>query len=115
MATLTNTSLAVAGPFTPTKTILGASDVITYVAGSNQVLVLYNITAAPVVCTIDGSAGTTVTVPGAGGTTVSVASGLAVNVPADGFQILRLDTASAYTQGTVAITGGTGVIACIVY
>lgn len=115
MATLTNTSLAVAGAFTPAKTVLGASDVITYVAGSNQILVLYNITASPVVCTVDGSGGTTVTVPGAGGTTVSVASGLAVTVPANGFQVLRLDTASAYIQGTVAITGGTGVIACILY
>ncbi len=115
MATLTNTSLNVAGPFTPTKTVLGASDVITYVSGNNQQLVLYNITASPVVCTIDGSSGTTVAVPGCGAATLSVASGIAVTVPADGFQVVRLDTISAYCAGTVAITGGTGVIACVLY
>ncbi len=115
MATLTNTSLSVAGPFTPAKTVLGASDVITYTSGTNQILVMYNITASPVVVTIDGSTGTTVSVPGAGATTVSVAAGLAVTVPADGFQIVRLDTVSAYCQGVVALTGGTGVIAHILY
>ena len=115
MATLTNTSLAVLGAFTPTKTVLGASDVITFNSGANQILVMYNITASPVVVTIDGSTGTTVSVPGAGADTYSVAAGLAVTVPADGFKVVRLDTVSAYCQGTVALTGGTGVIACILY
>lgn len=115
MATISNTSLAVAGPFNPTKTILGASDVLTFTAGTNQMLVMYNITASPVVVTIDGASGTTVSVPGAGATTVSVASGLDVTVPADGFTVVRCDTIPAYLNGVVAVTGGTGVIACVLY
>lgn len=113
MAAISNTSKNVLGPFTPTKTILSASDTLTYTQGSSQELIMYNITASPVVVTLDGASGTTVAVPGCGATTVSVASGLAVTVPADGFQIVRLDTIPAYLNGVVAVTGGTGVIACI--
>lgn len=114
MATLTNTSKNVLGSFNPTKTILGAADVITFVANANQELIMYNITASPVVVTIDGAGGTTVTVPGTGGTTLSVASGYAITVPANGFTVVRLDTIDAYCAGVVALTGGTGVIACII-
>jgi len=113
MAAIVDTDSNVAGPFTATKTILTASDTLTYVAGSGQELILYNITASPVVVTIDGAGGTTVVVPNTGGTTLSVASGLAVTVPANGFQIVLLDKVSAYLNGAVALTGGTGVIACI--
>jgi hypothetical protein len=113
MAAIVDTDSNVAGPFTATKTILSASDTLTYTPNAGQELVLYNITGVSVVVTIDGSAGTTVTVPGTGGTTLSVASGLAVTVPANGFQVVLLDKISAFLQGTVAVTGGTGVIACI--
>lgn len=117
MATLTNTSMSVAGPFQPTTTILGASDVITFNSGTNQILIMYNITAAQVVVTIDGSSGTTVALAtlGLGSTTVSVSSGMTAAVPANSFAAIRLDTISAYCTGTVAITGGTGVIACVIY
>ncbi len=115
MATLTNTSKSVSGPFDPTKTILGASDVLTYTSGQNAELIMYNITASPVVVTIDGSTVTTVAVPGAGATTVSLAAGLAITVPANGFTVVRCDTISAYLSGTIAVTGGTGVIACVIY
>ena len=117
MATLSNTSLQVAGPFNPTKTILGASDVITFTSSTNQMLLMYNITASPVVVTLDGASGTTVSLAslGLGSTTASVASGLAITVPADGFTVVRLDTVSAYCNGVVALTGGTGIIASIIY
>ena len=113
MALIAETNTNVAGPFTPTKTILSAADTLVYTADVGQKLEMYNITASPVVVTIDGSAGTTVTVPGTGGTTLSVASGLAVTVPANGFQVVHLDKISAFCQGTVAVTGGVGVIAML--
>jgi hypothetical protein len=113
MAAISNTSKNVLGDFTATKTILTASDTLTYTSGSGQELVMYNITAAPVVVTLDGASGTTVAVPGCGATTVSVASGVAITVPANGFQVVRLDTIPAYLNGAVAVTGGTGVIAMI--
>lgn len=114
MAAIVDTSKQVAGPFTATKTILTASDTLTYTSGAGQELIMYNITASPVVVTIDGDGGTTVVVPDTGGTTLSVASGLAVTVPANGFEIVQLDKIKAYVAGNVAVTGGVGVIACII-
>lgn len=114
MATLVNSSKNVLGPFLPTKLVLTASDTFTYLPGKNQELILYNITASTVVVTLDGSTGTTVLVPGAGSTTVSVASGLAVTVPANDWQIVRLDTIPAYLQGTIAMTGGVGCVAVLI-
>lgn len=114
MATLVNSNKNVAGPFQPTKLVLTASDTFTYVPGANQELILYNITGSPVVVTLDGAGGTTVTVPGAGASTFSVASGLPVTVPANDWQVVRLDTISAYLQGVIAMTGGVGVIAALI-
>lgn len=114
MATLVNSSKSVLGPFLPTKLVLTASDTFTYLPGANQELILYNITASPVTITLDGAGGTTVLVPGAGATTVSVAAGLAVTVPSNDWQIVRLDTIPAYLQGVIAMTGGVGVIAVLI-
>lgn len=114
MATLVTSSKNVLGPFLPTKLVLGASDTFTYVQGSGQELYLYNITASPVPVVLDGASGTTVAVPGCGATTVSVAAGLTVTVPANDWQIVRCDTIPAYLNGTIAMTGGTGVIAILV-
>lgn len=113
MALIASTSLNQVGAFTATKTVLTAADTLTYTPNDNQILVMYNITAAPVIVTIDGADGTTVVVPGAGGSTFSVAAGLAVTVPADGYQVVRLDTIPAYLKGVVAVTGGVGVVATI--
>lgn len=111
MAAIADSSTNVAGPFTPTTVVLSAADTLTYSSG--QTMVLYNITASPVVVTLDGSGGSTVVVPDTGGTTLSVASGLAVTVPANSFKVVQLDKVKAYMLGTVAVTGGVGVIACI--
>lgn len=113
MSAITDSTRA-AGPFNPTKVILTASDTLVYTPGASQELVMYNITASNVVVTIDGAGGTTIAVPGTGGITVSVAAGLAVTVPANGFTVVELDKIPAYLVGAVAVTGGTGVIACIV-
>lgn len=112
MATLASTSLSQAGAFTPTQLVLGASDTFTYTADVNSLLVFYNTTGTPVIVTVDGSAGTTVSVPGTG-TTTSVAAGVAITVPANAYKAVRLDTISAYLQGTIAMTGGTGVTAIL--
>lgn len=113
MATISNSSKDVLGAFTPTKTILSASDVLTFVTGANQELIMYNITASAVPVTFAGAGSTTVTVTGAGALTASVAS-LVVTVPANGFQVVRLDTIPAYLKGVVTVTGGVGVIATVI-
>lgn len=112
MATLAQTSVHVAGAFTPTKLSLGSSDTFTFTQDSNQLLMLYNTTGSPVVITIDGAGGTTIT-PVGYGKTYSVAAGTTITVPANGFKAVRLDTIAAYCQGVIAMTGGTGVDACL--
>lgn len=111
MANIIVSNKNVAGAFNPTKNTLTAADVLPYSAG--QSLLMYNTTASAVVVTIDGDGGTTVAVPDSGGATFSVAAGLAVTVPANGFTIVNLDTIKAYLKGTVAVTGGVGVVAVL--
>lgn len=112
MAVVTSTSKnSSAGPITPGSIALATSgDTLVYTAGQGDELVMYNTSASPVVVTVDGSAGTTVSVPGAAGSTISVAAGLAITVAANSFAYLNLDKASAYLQGTVAISAATGAV-----
>jgi len=95
---------------TLTRTVLSASDTLTYTAGSKQTLVLFNTTAALVTATIIGSAATTISPPGFGGT-ISVAAGRAIAVPASSTVLVELDDISAYLVGNITITGGIGLTA----
>jgi hypothetical protein len=112
MAVITQTS-SVKGSGIPAqlaRSVLTASDTLTYSQGSRQVLILFNTTASPVPVTLTGSAATTVTPPGFGGT-VSVAAGKVVTVPASSTTHVELDDIYAFLQGTVTVTGGTGLTA----
>lgn len=95
---------------TLTRTVLSASDTLTYTAGSRQTLVLYNTTAALVTATIIGSGATTIAPAGYGGT-ISVAAGKAIAVPASSTVLVELDDVQAFLQGNVSITGGVGLTA----
>lgn len=112
MAVIVQTS-PVKGTGTPsnlTRSVLSASDTLTYNQGSKQVLVLFNTTAAAVTVTLTGSLASTVTPPGFGGT-VSVAGGKAIIVPASGTTHVELDDIYAFLQGNVTVTNGTGLTA----
>lgn len=114
MAVIAHTNMVKGAPFELTRTSLGASDTLTnYVSGTGQWLILDNTTASPVDVTIDGSGGTTISPEGYGGT-VSVASGKIITVPASKTYAVKLDAIAAFLQGTVAVTGGTGVIAHVI-
>ncbi len=95
----------------PTKTTLTSSDTLTFVPSKRQLLLLQNTTASPVVVTIDGNGGTTISVPGYG--SIDVSAGKAITVPANGQQAVMLSAISAYLQGSVAVTGGTGCTAML--
>lgn len=95
------------GAVTITRTTLTASDVL---VNPNGILELYNTTASPVTVTIDGSGATTISPPGYGGT-VDISAGKAIVVPASGTVAINLSTISAFLAGTIAVTGGTGVVA----
>lgn len=105
MAAITATAVADA-IVNPTRTTLTASDTLTYNPQKRQLLLLQNTTASPVNVTIDGNGGTTISVPGLG--TVDVSAGRVITVPANGQQAVMLSAISAYLQGSVAVTGGTG-------
>ena len=97
-------------PVTATRTVLGASDTLTYASGANQKLVLFNTTASPITLNIDGAGGTTVS-PAGLGQAISVAAGLDVVVGASATVVVSLDKISCYLQGAVTCTGGTGLTA----
>lgn len=97
-------------PVTVARTVLSASDTLTYTQGAGQVLALYNTTAGLVTVTLTGSSVQTITPPGYGGT-ITTAGGKAVSVPASSTVLVDLDDMFAYLQGSVTVTGGTGVTA----
>lgn len=114
MATLTNTSLKAGGVITPTDNTLTASDTLVWDQNvPNAVLVLRNPTVGALSPTITGSqASASVLVPGYG--TVSAAAGLAVgSIAAGATRVIPLDSRREYLQGTITITGGTGLLAHI--
>ncbi len=100
------------GATTLTRTVLSAADTLVYTPGAT--LVLFNTTASPVVVTIDGSTSTTISPTGFGGT-VDVSAGKAITVGADATVGVNLDSIAAFLSGTVAVTGGVGVTAHLVY
>lgn len=91
-------------------TLATSGDTLQYVKNQNQELYLFNPSASAVTVTIDGDGANAVLVPGTAGTTISVASGLAINVPANSFAFLPLDRAEVYLVGNVSITASVGAV-----
>lgn len=111
MAAIPQTVASTTGvPTTVARQTLSASDTLTYTQGAKQTLVLYNPTAGQLTATLVGSGSSTISPPGYGGT-VSVAAGKAVPVPASSTVVVNLDDISAFLQGNVTVTGGTGLVA----
>ncbi len=110
MPAIVRTNVAGVGRKTITETTLNGTDSFTY--GTGDRLILRNPTGGAISPIIDGSVGTTVPVVGADDKDVS--AGFPVGSIAAGAMVtIDLDTISAYLQGTIAITGGTGLIASI--
>ena len=112
MATITATSMQGLGGRVVTRTTMTASDTFTYNPNARAVLLLDNITAGPLTVTIDGNGGTTVPVAGIGN--VDVSSGFSTaSIAAAATLAIPLDAISAYLQGTITLTGGTGIRATL--
>ena len=112
MATVTPTSMTGSGKRTLAMTTLSSSDTFAFAPHVNMILSLRNATAGALTPVIDGDGGTTVGVSGVGNVDVSagysvgsIAAGAAVTIP--------LDSIAQYLQGTIALTGGTGIIATL--
>lgn len=110
MATITATNMQGSGVKTVTETTLtGTADTFTYTAALNPVLYIRNATGGALSPIIDGSGATTVAVGGVGN--VDISAGYAVgSIAAAGVRAIELSTISKYLAGTIAITGGTGLV-----
>ena len=113
MPAITATSMTGSLARTLTETTLnGSTDSLVYNADRRAVLALRNPTAGALTPVIDGDGGTSVPVAGIG--SVSVSSGYSVGSMAAGAAVaIPLDTIKEYLRGTIAITGGTGLVAAL--
>jgi hypothetical protein len=113
MATITATSIGGSGVKTVTETTMTASDTLTYIPGAGQILRLRNATAGALTVTITGSAAVSRTYPEGG--TVNYAAGFSTGSigATTGDVLVKLDSISAYLDGTVTLTGGTGIKASL--
>ena len=111
MATIVKTSLARGDSAALTFTALTGTDDFEYNNQANEILIMENTTGGDVTVTFDGANGTTENCPGVG--EIDVSAGIALTVTANSFEQIQLSSISAYLQGTVAVTGGTGVSAAI--
>lgn len=112
MGTIAATNMRAAGAVTVTKTTMTASDDFVYNASKRAVLVLDNPTGGALAPVIDGDGAGNVSVPGVGA--VDISGGYTVPSIAAGAQAaIQLDSISEYLAGTIAITGGTGLIASL--
>ena len=113
MPAITATNMQGSGKRTLTETTLNGTDSLVFNSAASPVLVLRNPTAGALSPVIDGNGGTTVSVAGIG--SVDVSGGYAVGSIAatTGIVAIPLNSISAYLQGTIAITGGTGLVATL--
>lgn len=110
MATITATNMGGTGSRAITLTTLtGTADTFAYNATASQVLYLFNDTGGSLSPVIDGSGATTIPVSGVG--SVDVSAGYAVgSIAAGAAKAIPLDSIRHFLTGTIAITGGTGLV-----
>lgn len=112
MAAITPTSMSGPGQRTLTETTISASDTLAFDPGvTGSILVLRNPTGGALSPVITGSTASAA-IPVSGYGNVSAAGGYAVgSIPAGQARVIPLDTILRYLDGTVTITGGSGLVA----
>ena len=111
MATITATNILTTDTVTET-TLDGSSDTFTYNGSRDPLLILRNPTGGAISPVIDGSGASTVPVSGVG--SIDISGGYAVGSIAAGAVVcIRLQTISAYLEGTIDITSGSTLIAAL--
>lgn len=113
MPAITATSMTGSLVRTITETTLnGSTDSLVYNADKRAVLTLRNATGGALTPVIDGNGGTTIPVAGLGN--VDVSAGYATgSIGAGVVMAIPLDTIKEFLRGTIAITGGTGLVATL--
>lgn len=112
MATITATAMTGTGKRTVTEVTLTGTDdtfAFTYEPGKEKILIMRNATAGALTPIIDGAGASTVQVSGVGA--VDISTGYAVgSIAASAVVGIPLNTIREYLSGTIAITGGTGLV-----
>lgn len=112
MATITATSLSSIGPVTVTETTLDGNDTFTHDASKKQYLVLRNDTAGALTPNIDGDGATTQRVTGVG--SIDLTGGYTfASIGVGETVIVDLADIKSYLAGTIAMTGGAGLVASL--
>jgi len=113
MATIVATDIKGGGVKTITETTLtGTLDTFTYKSGVNQTLIFRNATAGALTPVIDGAGSTTVSVNGIG--SIDVSAGYSIgSIAAGAVKSINTESIFEYLKGTIAITGGTGLVATL--
>ena len=112
MAVIAPTTMTGSGKRELVETTLAGTDSFVFSPIKNPVLILRNATVGALTPVIDGAAGTTVAAPGIG--PVDVSAGYSVgSIAAGDAVVIPLSTISAYLQGAIAVTGGTGIVASL--
>ncbi|MGL4296697.1 MAG: hypothetical protein ACRCTG_13350 [Aestuariivirga sp.] len=113
MPALTSTSVRAGGVVSTTENTLTASDTFTWDQNTaGAILILRNGTGGALSPVITGSTASTA-IPVAGFGTVSAASLAVGSIPAGQSRVIPLDTRREFLQGTITITGGTGITATL--
>lgn len=107
MAVLTTSSLNVNGVVTAVVNTASASDTLTYVAGSGQLIEMDNTTGGSLTLNIKGSAPSAAFPVTGTGTTIDLSAGLSVIIPAATKKLVNLDKIANYLvgNGTVTLSG----------
>jgi hypothetical protein len=108
MAVLTSTALQSAtGVVTAVVNTASASDTMTYVAGSNQIVEMDNTTGGSLTLNIKGSAPSAAYPITGTSTTTDLTAGFSVTIAAGAKKSLNLDKIKAYLtgNGTVTLSG----------
>lgn len=102
-------NLATGGWVNVTPITLTASDTLVFNNSRQQELILVNGTGSTNTVVLDG--GDSVLFPVDGFGNVDPTAGLSLDLADNAVRAISLNTRSRYMQGTIAITGGTGVTA----
>ena len=113
MATITPTVMTAIGDNAVTEITLTAANVLTYKPGTGQVLRLRNGTAGALIPVITGASSVAQNVPRVG--VVNFAAGWTVpSMAAGAVREIYLDSIADYIQGTINISGATGITATLI-
>ena len=93
-------------------TLDGSTDTITFNPSKSPLLILSNSTAGSLTPVISGDESTTVTCPGVG--EIDVLGGVSQLIADGEVFALRLSSRADYLEGSITVTGGTGLVAQLI-